>query len=77
MAGAEIFNSDEVRAVADVIERKMIHRYGSHDSRGGVYRAEHFQEKAKALPGTKYAQALDSGTAALITALKGIGIRLG
>ncbi|MCD8392694.1 MAG: DegT/DnrJ/EryC1/StrS family aminotransferase, partial [Cloacibacillus porcorum] len=73
MAGAEIFNSDEVRAIADVIERKMIHRYGSHDSRGGIYRAEDFEEKAKALTGSKYALALSSGTAALITALKGIG----
>ncbi len=77
MAGAEIFNSDEVRAIADVIERKMIHRYGSHDSRGGIYRAEDFEEKAKALTGSKYALALSSGTAALITALKGIGIRPG
>ena len=55
----------------------MIHRYGSHDSRGGIYRAEDFEEKAKALTGSKYALALSSGTAALITALKGIGIRPG
>ena len=77
MAGAEIFNSDEIRAVADVIERKMIHRYGSHDSRGGIYRAEDFEEKAKRLTGSKYALALSSGTAALITALKGICIKPG
>ena len=77
MAGAEIFNSDEIRAVADVIERKMIHRYGSHVSRGGIYRAEDFEEKAKRLTGSKYALALSSGTAALITALKGICIKPG
>ena len=77
MAGAEIFNSYEIRAVADVIERKMIHRYGSHDSRGGIYRAEDFEEKAKRLTGSKYALALSSGTAALITALKGICIKPG
>jgi len=77
MAGAEIFNSDEIRAVADVIERKMIHRYGSHDSRGGIYRAEDFEEKAKRLTGSKCALALSSGTAALITALKGICIKPG
>ncbi len=74
MAGAEIFNSDEIKAVADVIERKMVHRYGSHDLRGGIYRAEDFEEKAKRLTGSRYALALSSGTAALITALKGVGV---
>lgn len=74
MAGAEIFNSDEIKAVADVIERKMVHRYGSHDARGGIYRAEDFEEKAKRLTGSRYALALSSGTAALITALKGVGV---
>lgn len=77
MAGAEIFNNDEIKAIADVIERKMIHRYGSHTTRGGIYRVEDFENKAKAITGSKYALALSSGTAALITALKGIGIKPG
>ena len=33
MAGAEIFDKAEIKAITDVIERKMIHRYGSHDFR--------------------------------------------
>ena len=64
-------------AAADVIERKMIHRYGSHHLRGGVYRAEEFENAAKAITGSKYALAVSSGTAALITALKGIGVKPG
>ncbi len=77
MAGAELFNNDEIKAMADVIERKMIHRYGSHDSRKGQYRVEEFEDKAKAITGSGYALGVSSGTAALIVALKGIGIQPG
>ena len=77
MAGTEIFNDRELKAAADVIERRMIHRYGSHGVRGGIYRAEDFENKAMEMTGSKHALALSSGTAALITALKGIGIKPG
>ena len=77
MAGAEIFNRDEIDAIKDVIERKMVHRYGSHSSRGGHYKVDEFEAKAAAITGAKYALALSNGTAALITALKGIGIKPG
>lgn len=77
MAGAELFNNDEIKAMADVIERKMIHRYGSHDSRKGQYRVEDFEDKARAMTGSGYALGVSSGTAALIVALKGIGIQPG
>ena len=43
MAGTEIFGKEEIMAAADVIERRMIHRYGSHAERTGVYRAEEFE----------------------------------
>ena len=77
MAGTEIFDDDEIRAAADVIRRRMIHRYGSHEQRGGVYRAEEFEAAAKKITGSRYALALSSGTAALITALKGVGVKPG
>ncbi|MGD9666279.1 MAG: DegT/DnrJ/EryC1/StrS family aminotransferase [Synergistaceae bacterium] len=74
MAGTEIFGIEEIQALTDVIERKMIHRYGSHSVRNGIYRVEEFEEKAKKITGSKYALALTNGTAALITALKGLGV---
>ena len=77
MAGAEIFDNAEIKAMADVIERKMIHRYGSHDSRKGQYRVDEFENRAKAITGSKFALGVSSGTAALIVALKGIGIKPG
>lgn len=72
MAGTETFGIEEIRVLTDVIERKMIHRYGSHSVRSGIYRVEEFEEKAKKITGSKHALALTNGTAALITALKGI-----
>ena len=77
MAGTEIFDNEEIRAAVDVIERRMIHRYGSHTQRGGVYRAEELENAAKEITGSKYALALSSGTAALITALKAVGVKPG
>ncbi|MCE5202103.1 MAG: DegT/DnrJ/EryC1/StrS family aminotransferase [Synergistaceae bacterium] len=77
MAGTEIFGSEEIRAVADVIERKMIHRYGSHNVRNGQYRVDEFEYKASRIAGTKFALGVSSGTAAIITALKGIGVQPG
>lgn len=77
MAGTEIFDSAEIKAVTDVIERKMIHRYGSHAVRNGQYRVDEFEDKVKALTGARYALGVSSGTAALIVALKGIGIQPG
>ena len=77
MAGAEIFDRAEIQAITDVIERKMIHRYGSHGERKGIYRTEEFERKAAELAGSKRALAVTNGTAALIVALKGIGIQPG
>ncbi len=74
MAGTELFGAEEIRAVTDVIERKMIHRYGSHSARNGIYRVEEFENKAKRITGSKHALAVANGTAALTVALKGLGI---
>lgn len=74
MAGTELFGAEEIRAVTDVIERKMIHRYGSHSVRKGIYRVEEFENKAKEITGSRHALAMANGTAALIVALKGLGV---
>lgn len=77
MPGAEIFGKEEIKAITDVIERKMVHRYGSHATRGGHYKAEDFENKAKSLTGAKHALAVANGTAGLIVALKGLGVGAG
>jgi 8-amino-3,8-dideoxy-alpha-D-manno-octulosonate transaminase len=77
MAGEEIFGKEEISAVTDVIARKMIHRYGSHERRNGIYKVEEFENKAKEISGSPYALGVANGTVALIAALKGIGVKPG
>lgn len=77
MPGAEIFGVEEIKAITDIIERKMIHRYGSHTTRGGFYKVEDFENKAKTLAGSKHALGISNGTAGLIVALKGLGVGAG
>lgn len=77
MPGAEIFGFEEIKAITDVIERKMIHRYGSHATRGGHYKVEDFENKAKTFAGAKHALGVSNGTAGLIVALKGLGVGAG
>lgn len=77
MAGADIFDDAELRAVTDVIKRKMVHRYSSHAQRKGQYRVDEFENKAKAMTGAKHALAVSSGSAALVVALKGMGVKPG
>lgn len=77
MPGAEIFGAEEIKAITDVIERKMIHRYGSHATRGGHYKVENFENKAKTMAGAKHALGVSNGTAGLIVALKGLGVGAG
>jgi 8-amino-3,8-dideoxy-alpha-D-manno-octulosonate transaminase len=74
MAGTEIFGNEEIKAVSDVIERKMIHRYGSHHLRDGYYLVEDFENKAKEIAGTRYALGVANGTAALIVGLHALGV---
>jgi 8-amino-3,8-dideoxy-alpha-D-manno-octulosonate transaminase len=77
MAGSDIFDDAELKAVEDVIKRKMVHRYSSHAQRKGQYRVDEFENKAKTMTGAKYALALSSGSAALVVMLKGMGIGAG
>jgi 8-amino-3,8-dideoxy-alpha-D-manno-octulosonate transaminase len=77
MAGEEIFGKEEINAVTDVIARKIIHRYGSHERRNGIYKVEEFENKAKEISGSPCALGVANGTAALIVALKGIGVKPG
>ena len=45
--------------------------------RNGQYRVDEFEDKVKAITGAKFALGVSSGTAALVVALKGMGIQPG
>ncbi len=77
MAGTELFDQMELDAVADVIRRKMVHRYSSHSARQGVYRVSEFEAAMAKRVGSKHALAVSNGTSALFVALKAMGIKPG
>lgn len=69
--GASLYGEDEIRAASEVIGRKSPFRYYGFDVAGKVKELEKsFADKI----GSRYALAVTSGTAALIVALKALGI---
>ena len=51
MPGSELFDHLEIEAVADVLQRKVIHRYAYHEVRDGNYRVDEFEAKVAELSG--------------------------
>ena len=74
MAGFEVFGKEEAKEIQDVLNTGVLFRYEFADQRKGVYKVREFEEKFAAYCGTGYAQAVTSGTAALIVALMAMGI---
>ncbi|MDD4365572.1 MAG: DegT/DnrJ/EryC1/StrS family aminotransferase [Synergistales bacterium] len=74
MPGFELFDQREIDALADVINRKMVHRYSFNDSRGGIYRVEEFERAVADHVGARHCLAVSSGSASLYVAMKACGI---
>lgn len=77
MPGFELFDQREIDAVADVINRKMVHRYSFNDCRDGIYKVEEFEKAVADMVGSRFALAVSSGTASLYVGLKAMGIKPG
>ena len=74
MPGFELFDQREIDALADVIRRKMVHRYSFVNCRDEIYRVEEFENAVAAKFGVRHCQAVSSGTASLYVALKAMGV---
>ncbi|WP_300522801.1 DegT/DnrJ/EryC1/StrS family aminotransferase [Aminiphilus sp.] len=77
MPGFELFDQREIDAVADVINRKMVHRYSFVNCRDEIYKVEEFENAVAEKVGAKHCLAVSSGTASLYVALKAWGINPG
>ncbi len=77
MPGFELFDQREIDAVADVINRKMVHRYSFVNCRDEIYKVEEFENAVAEKVGAKHCLAVSSGTASLYVALKACGINPG
>lgn len=77
MGGAELIGQEEKEAVAEVIERGVLFRYGFHEKRKNIFRVLEFEEEFSRYMGCKYALGVSSGSAALRVALAALGLKKG
>jgi len=77
MPGFELFGEEEKKEVNDVLETGILMRYGFDGPRKGIWKAQELEKAITETFGSKYAQLVSSGTAALTTALAALGVGAG
>jgi 8-amino-3,8-dideoxy-alpha-D-manno-octulosonate transaminase len=77
MPGFEFFGDEERKHVNDVMETGILMRYGFDGPRKGIWKAKELEEAICKTFGSKHAQLVSSGTAALTTAMSALGIGYG
>jgi 8-amino-3,8-dideoxy-alpha-D-manno-octulosonate transaminase len=77
MPGFEHFGKEEIKEVNDVLETGILMRYGFDGPRKGIWKAKELEEAICKTFGSKHAQLVSSGTAALTTAMNALGIGYG
>ncbi|RUM38114.1 MAG: DegT/DnrJ/EryC1/StrS family aminotransferase [Desulfobulbus sp.] len=77
MPGFEVFGEEEKQQVLEVFDTGVLFRYEFGDQRKGVYKVREFEKAFATYTGTRHAQAVTSGTAALKVALTAMGVGIG
>ena len=77
MPGFELFGDEERKQVNDVLGTGILMRYGFDGPRKGIWKAVELAKAITQTFGCKHAQLVSSGTAALTTALQGLGVGYG
>ena len=77
MPGFEFFGDEERKHINDVMETGILMRYGFDGPRKGIWKAKELEAAICQTFGSKHAQLVSSGTAALTTAMSALGIGYG
>jgi len=78
MAGFELIGKEERDEVNDVFNKGgVLFRHGFEKMRKGVYKVDEFEREFAQKFKVNYARAVSSGTAALLVALKALGVKPG
>jgi len=76
MPGFELFGEEERQAINEIFDLNggIVFAHGFDAMRNGVYRVREYEKAFAETIGTKYGQAVSSGTAAIKVALKALGV---
>lgn len=77
MPGYELWSDQERNQVNDVLNTGILMRYGFDGMRNGIWKSKELEAAICQTFGTKHAQLVSSGTAALTTAMASLGIGYG
>jgi 8-amino-3,8-dideoxy-alpha-D-manno-octulosonate transaminase len=77
MPGFELWGAEERKEVNDVLETGILMRYGFDGPRKAIWKAKELEAAICETFGSKHAQLVSSGTAALTTAMAALGIGAG
>ncbi|MGC8603141.1 MAG: DegT/DnrJ/EryC1/StrS family aminotransferase [Desulfomonilaceae bacterium] len=77
MPGFELIGESERKHVNDVLDNGIFFRYEFENERKGVYKVRDFETEFAKFVGTRYAQAVTSGSSALKVAMVSLGIKPG
>lgn len=77
MPGYELWGAEERKELQDVLDNGILMRYGFDGPRKGVWKSKELEKEICQTFGSKYAQLVSSGTAALTTAMGALGIGYG
>jgi len=77
MGGAELIGKEEREAVAEVIDRGVLFRYGFNEKRKNIFTVLEFESQFCEYMGCSYALGVSSGSAALRVALAALDVRRG
>jgi len=77
MPGFELWSDTERKHVNDVLETGILMRYNFDGPRKGTWKAKELEQEICDRIGSKYAQLVCNGTAALTTALSALGVGYG
>lgn len=77
MPGFEVFGEEEKKHLNDVLESGILMRYNFDNLRNNHWKAKEFEEAISTKMDVKHTHLVSSGTTALITAIKALGIGVG
>lgn len=77
MPGYELLGEEELKEIRDVMNSSVLMRYNFENLRNGHWKAREFESEIAKKLNLKYVQLTSSGTTALITAIRSLGIGAG